>query len=167
MRSPGSPEELQRRRERALALLRQGYPPVEVAERVGVDRRSVRRWKAAVRERGAKALRAQPVPGRPRKLDAPSLKELKRDLLKGAQAAGFPTDLWTCPRITKLIRSRFGVHYEVSGVWRLLRALDWSPQKPERRAVERNEREIQRWVKKEWPRIKKSLPVEGASGFPR
>src|SRR5206468_5139655 len=99
MRPPGSPEELQRRRERALALLRQGYPPVEVAERVGVDRRSVRRWKAAVRERGAKALRAQPVPGRPRKLDAPSLKELKRDLLKGAQAAGFPTDLWTCPRI--------------------------------------------------------------------
>ena len=70
MRPPGSPEELQRRRERALALLRQGYPPVEVAERVGVDRRSVRRWKAAVRERGAKALRAQPVPGRPRKLDA-------------------------------------------------------------------------------------------------
>ena len=155
MRPPGSPEELQRRRERALALLRRGYPPVEVAERVGVDRRSVRRWKAAVRERGAKALRAQPVPGRPRKLDAPSLKELKRDLLKGAQAAGFPTDLWTCPRITKLIRSRFGVHYQVSGVWRLLRALDWSPQKPERRAVERNEREIQRWVKKEWPRIKK------------
>ena len=76
-------------------------------------------------------------------------------MLKGAQGAGFPTDLWTCPRITKLIRSRFGVHYEVSGVWRLLRALDWSPQKPERRAVERNEREIQRWVKKEWPRIKK------------
>src|SRR5207245_2271846 len=103
MRSPGSPEELQRRRERALALLRQGYPPVEVAERVGVDRRSVRRWKAAVRERGAKALRAQPVPGRPRKLDAPSLKELKRDLLKGAQAAGFPTDLWTCPLIAHLV----------------------------------------------------------------
>src|SRR5436190_2278772 len=118
MRPPGSPEELQRRRERALALLRQGYPPVEVAERVGVDRRSVRRWKAAVRERGAKALRAQPVPGRPRKLDAPSLKELKRDLLKGAQAAGFPTDLWTCPRIAELIRLRFGVYYQVSGVWR-------------------------------------------------
>src|SRR5213592_2718150 len=167
MRPPGSPEELQRRRERALALLRQGYPPVEVAERVGVDRRSVRRWKAAVRERGAKALRAQPVPGRPRKLDAPSLKELKRDLLKGAQAAGFPTDLWTCPRITKLIRSRFGVHYQVSGVWRLLRALDWSPQKPERRAVERNEREIQRWSKRNGLALKKSLPAEGASGFPR
>src|SRR5207244_8826205 len=153
MRPPGSPEELQRRRERALALLRQGYPPVEVAERVGVDRRSVRRWKAAVRERGAKALRAQPVPGRPRKLDAPSLKELKRDLLKGAQAAGFPTDLWTCPRITKLIRSRFGVHYEVSGVWRLLRALDLSLRKQDRRAVLSNELYITIWANEDCPRI--------------
>lgn len=155
MRPPGSPEELQRRRERAWALLHQGYPPVEVAERVGVDRRSVRRWKAAVRERGRRALRAKPVPGRPRKLDVQSLKWLERDLLEGAQAAGFPTDLWTCPRIAELIQSRFGVHYEVSGVWRLLRALGWTPQKPERRAVERKEREIQRWIKKEWPRIKK------------
>jgi transposase len=155
MRPPGSPEELQRRRERAGALLRQGDQPVEVAQRVGVDRRSVRRWKAAARERGSKALRAKPVPGRPRKLNAPSWKGLERDLLKGAQAAGFPTDLWTCPRIVELIRSHFGVPYEVSGVWRLLRALRWSPQKPERRAVERNERQIQRWIKKEWPRLKK------------
>ena len=155
MRPPGSPEELQRRRERALSLLRQGYPPVEVAQRVGVDRRSVRRWKAAVRERGRKSLRAKWIPGRPCKLDALAVKWLERDLLEGAQAAGFPTDLWTCPRIAQLIQTRFGVHYEVSGVWRLLRSLGWTPQKPVRRAVERNEREIQRWIKREWPRIKK------------
>ena len=80
---------------------------------------------------------------------------LERELLKGAQRAGFPTDLWTCPRVVQLIRARFGVHYEVSGVWRLLRSLSWTPQKPERRAVECNEREIQRWIRKEWPRIKK------------
>lgn len=155
MRTPGSPEELQRRRERAALLLRQGYQPVEVARMVGVDRRSVRRWKAAVREHGQRALRAKTVPGRPRKLDAFALKSLTRELVAGAQQAGFPTDLWTCRRIAELIRLRFGVHYQVSGVWRLLRRLGWSPQKPERRAVERNEREIRRWVKKEWPRIKK------------
>ena len=55
MRPPGSPEELQRRRERALSLLRQGYRPVEVAHRMGVGRRSVQRWKAAVQDRGRKA----------------------------------------------------------------------------------------------------------------
>lgn len=155
MRPAGSPEELQRRRERAVALLHQGYPPVEVAERVGVDRRSVRRWKAAVRARGRQALRARPVPGRPHKLNAQSIEWLQQDLLEGAQAASFPTDLWTCPRIAALIQSRFGVHYEISGVWRLLRALGWSPQKPERRAVERDARAIRRWIKKDWPRIKK------------
>ena len=155
MRPPGSPEELQRRRERAVSLLRQGYPPVEVARRVGVDRRSVRRWKAAVRDRGRKALRAKPVPGRPRKLDALTVKGLERDLLEGAPAAGVPTDLWTGPRVVELIQARFGIHYEVSGVWRLLRSLGWTPQKPVRRAVERQEREIRRWIKKQWPRIKK------------
>src|SRR5438876_915902 len=157
MRPPGSPEELQRRRERALALLRQGYPPVEVAERAGVDRRSVRRWKAAVRERGAKALRAQPVPGRPRKLDAPSLKELKRDLLKGAQAAGFPTDLWTCPRMAQLIRSRFGVCCALwTGVTKSRSAGRWSATSGKSSAGS----------KRNGPALKKSLPVEGASGFP-
>jgi len=155
MRPPGSPEELQRRRERAVSLLRQGYRPVEVAHMVGVDRRSVRRWKAACRERGRKALRAKPVPGRPRKLDALAVKGLARDLLAGSQAAGFPTDLWTCPRIAQLIQTRWGIHYDVSGVWRLLRSLGWTPQKPERRGAERNEREIRRWMKNEWPRIKK------------
>src|SRR5436309_9902530 len=96
MRPPGSPEELQRRRERALALLRQGYPPVEVAERVGVDRRSVRRWKAAVRKRGAKALRAKPVPGRPRQLDAPSPERAGAGLAAGGSGGRLsdrPVDL--------------------------------------------------------------------------
>jgi transposase len=155
MRPPGSPEELQRRRERAVSLLRRGRRPAEVARMVGVDRRSVRRWRAAVREHGQRALRAKRIPGRPRKLDALALKSLSRELVAGARQAGFPTDLWTCRRIAELIRSRFGVHYQVSGVWRLLRRLGWSPQKPERRAVERNEREIRRWIQKEWPRIKK------------
>ena len=155
MRPPGSPEELQRRRQRAVSLLRQGYLPVEVAHMVGVERRSVRRWNATVRARGRKALRAQPGTGWTRKLDALALNWLARDLLEGAQAAGFPTDLWTCPRIAQLIRKRFGIHYAVSGVWRLLRSLGWTPQKPERRGAERNERAIRRWIKREWPRIKK------------
>src|SRR5216683_6404493 len=70
MRPAGSPQELERRRFRALSLLRDGVPPVEVARRVGVDRRSVRRWNAAARRRGEAAVRAKPAPGRPSKLTA-------------------------------------------------------------------------------------------------
>lgn len=155
MRPPGSPEELQRRRERAVSLLRRGYRPVEVAHRVGVDRRSVRRWKAACRGRGRQALRAKPVPGRPRKRDALAVQWLARDLWEGAPAAGFPTDRWTCPRIAQLMQTRLGVHYDVSGVWRLLRSLGGTSPKPERRGPERNEREIRRWIHHQWPRLQK------------
>src|SRR3990170_8042896 len=99
MRPTGSPEELERRRLRALALLKEGLQPVEVARRVGVDRRSVRRWKAAARTQGAAGVLAKPAPGRPLKLRAKHRTKLEALLLKGAQAAGFHTDLWTCPRV--------------------------------------------------------------------
>lgn len=154
MRPKGSPEKLERRRLRAIALLNEDYQPVEVARLVGVDRRSVRRWKAAYLSGGDKAIKARPA-GRPPKLDPKTKAKLERELLKGARAAGFPTDLWTCPRVAQLIHTRFSVRYHVDHIGRLLRHLGWSPQKPQRRAVERNEKEIQRWVKQEWPRIKK------------
>lgn len=159
MRPSGSPEELERRRVRAIRLLQSGHQPVEVASLVGVDRRSVRRWNRAYRQAGDEGLRAKPVPGRPPKLDARAKKRLERILLQGAKAAGFPTDLWTCPRVAQLIRESFSVTYHVDHVGRLLRDLGWSPQKPQRRAVERDEAEIQRWVKQEWPRVKKKPPA--------
>jgi transposase len=155
MRPTGSPEALERRRRRAIQLLKQNLPPVEVARRVGVDRRSVRRWKAAYLKQGERALRPKPAPGRPPKLSAADKSRLTAALLQGAKAAGFPTDLWTCPRVAQLIAKRFGVHYHVDHIGRLLRSLGFTPQKPARRALERDEEKIQRWVKEQWPRVKK------------
>jgi transposase len=155
MRKEGSSAELERRRVRAIALLKEGFTPVEVARRVGVDRRSVRRWRAAHDGAGRKGLAARPATGRPRKLGERARQRLERLLLRGPEACGFPTDLWTCPRIAQVIRREFNVDYHVDHVSRVLRSLGWSPQKPERRARERDELAIRRWVKAEWPRIKK------------
>lgn len=155
MRPQGSPEELERRRRRAIALLSQGLPPVEVARMVGVDRRSVRRWKATHQRGGAAGLQAKPAPGRPSRLQQEAKVALEEVLLGGAQAEGFPTDLWTCPRVAEVIYARFGVQYHADHIGRLLHSLGWSPQKPQRRAVERNEEKVQTWIKQEWPRIKK------------
>lgn len=155
MRPHGSPAQLEARRLHALSLLQQGLAPVEVARRVGVDRRSVRRWKATARTGGRDAVRARPVPGRPPKLDAGDRRRLEQVLLRGAHAAGFATDLWTCPRVATVIRREFGVRYHVDHLGRLLRRLGWSPQKPERRARERDEAAIRRWLRVELPRIKK------------
>jgi len=156
MRPTGSPEKLERRRLRALALLKEGLQPVEVARRVGVDRRSVRRWKAAARDQGEAGVRAKPATGRPPKLKARQRARLERLLVKGAQAAGYHTDLWTCPRVAEMIERRFGVGYHVDHVGRLLHDLGWSPQKPTRRALERDEVAIGNWVKQDWPRVKKT-----------
>lgn len=156
MRPSGSPEELERRRHRALELLDQGLTPVEVARQIGVDRRSVRRWKAAFRRRGEQGIEARPATGRPTALDARAQRQLTRILLKGAQTAGFATDLWTCPRVAEVIEQRFGVHYHVHHVSRLLHGLGFSPQKPARRAVERDEAGIQQWVRSDWERVKKT-----------
>jgi transposase len=129
--------------------------PVEVAARVGVDRRSVRRWKAAYRARGDKGIELKAAPGRPPKLGPRQKKRLERVLLKGAKAAGFATDLWTCPRIAELIKDRFGVSYHVDHVCRLLHNMGWSPQRPARVAVERDESRIAQWIREDWPRAKK------------
>ena len=159
MRPSGSPEQLERRRLQALRLLRGGLSPVEVARQVGVDRRSVRRWKAAARHGGLKALSAKPAAGRPRRLGTKELQCLRRWLLVGAQAAGLGTDLWTCPRVAWLIEQRLGVHYHPAHVSRVLHGLGFSPQKPTRRAVERDEARIRAWIEQDWPRVKKTLPA--------
>jgi transposase len=155
MRPTGSPEELQRRRERGIALLKEGYAPVEVARMVGVDRRSVQRWNAAFRQTGKRGIAARPASGRPTKLDEADKRRLEKVLLKGAKAAGYPTDLWTCPRVAQVIAEHFAVTYHVDHMGRLLRSLGWSPQKPQRRTVERDEAVVQGWVKEQWPRVKK------------
>ena len=155
MRPPGSPQELERRRHRALTMLVAGDAPVDVAHRLGVDRRSVRRWNAAHRAGGLRAVRAKPAPGRPPKLTAPQRAQLERLLLKGAEASGFATPLWTCPRVATVIARRFKVRYHVDHIGRVLHALGWSPQQPARRAIERDEAAIAQWVKVRWPLVKK------------
>jgi len=157
MRPAGSPSSLQQRRERAIELLKEGYQPCDVASMLNVDRRSVRRWNAAYRKSGKQALQAKRAPGRPTKLSERDRARLEKLLLKGAKAAGYPTDLWTCPRIAEVIRDRFQVDYHVDHIGRLMHSLGWSPQKPSRRAAERDEDGIATWAKIDWPRVKKTL----------
>ena len=158
MRPHGSPKELEQRRQHDISLLQEGYQPVDVANLLGVERRSVRRWKATYHKKGEKGIRAIQASGRPPKLDSNDLRKLEQSLLRGSKKAGFPTDLWTCPRVAQLIQSLFGVRYHVDHIGRILHDLGWTPQKPERRAIERNEIRIKEWIKVDWPRIKKKLP---------
>ena len=79
---------------------------------------------------------------------------MERALLAGPQANGFDTELWTLPRVAEVIWRLTGVSYHPGHVWWLLRRHRWSPQRPARRATERDDAEVARWVAEEWPRIK-------------
>ncbi len=156
MRPPGSPAELERRRLRAIDLLKRDLPVHVVAERLGVDRRSVRRWKRAYRGLGRAGLRARPASGRPSKLTAAQRRQLARLVVVGPEAAGYATSLWTCRRIVDLIRHHFKVAYHPDHVGRLLRACGFSPQRPQPRAKERDDRRIRDGIHQDWARVKKT-----------
>lgn len=151
----GSPEELERRRRRAVALVHEGHSRVEAARMVGARPRSVSRWCQAFEARGEAGLSANPRPGPKPKLSAYRRKLLIKQLLKGAKAHGYPTNLWTCSRIAAVIERRYGIRYHADHVWKLIASLGSSCQKPERRAVERDESAIKQWIARDWRRIKK------------
>ena len=156
-RPKGGADLLEDRRRRALALLDSGYSLNEVGRRIRCGASSVMRWRDARRRGGDKALRVRYSPGRPLKLDQGQRKRLLRLLLRGAVAHGYRTHLWTTARIAEVIQREFGVQYHRDHVGRLMHSLKWSPQKPERRALERDEKAIERWKQKDWRRIKKTL----------
>lgn len=156
MRPNGSPQELERRRRRAMTLVEEGFSLNEVARRIGCNASSVKRWRDAVRSGGEAALKPKAAPGRPPRLTAKQRGRLVGYLLQGPMAHGYRTELWTTLRIAALIEKKFGVRYHRDHVGRLMHALGWSHQKPARRALERNEAAIEAWKRKAWPRIKKT-----------
>src|SRR5260370_35675246 len=114
-------------------------------------------WRNGRRRGGAEGVRIRSSPGRPLKLDRDERRRLVNLLLRGPMMHGYRTNLWTTARIAELIRSQFGIQYHRDHVGRLMHSLNWSPQKPERRALERDENAIVRWQQKDWPRVKKTL----------
>lgn len=152
---------LEKRRLQGAKLLARGVSKSEVARQLGVTRQTVAAWEQRLAAGGKEALKRGDL-GRPRQLDAEQERELGKIILAGALAAGFPTELWTAPRIGKVIAQRFGVEYSVGHLWHLLRRLGFSCQKPEKRAIQRNEAEIARWKRHTWPALKKKRSEEVA-----
>jgi len=156
-RPKGSAELIEARRRQALRLMKEGYSLNEVGRLVGCAASSVMRWRDSRRAGGEPALKVRFSPGRPPTLGAAQRQRLVKRLLQGAIANGFATELWTTSRVASLIEKRFGVQFHRSHVARLLHELGFSCQKPERRALERDEARIEQWKRRDWPRVKKTL----------
>ena len=155
-------EALERRRMKAVRLFEDGLSDAEIARRLRVSRQSVGTWRKKLAAKGKTSLTAAKRAGRPPRLTTDQECAVIAALKRGATAHGYASDLWTLPRVAKLIEKTTGVEYHPGYVGEILKRLGWSCQRPAVRAKERNEAAIAHWRKRVWPRIKKKPRQSGA-----
>jgi len=153
--------EATKKRLKAGRMLLAGKGCAEVALAVGAARQTVYTWKGLLDEGGIDALRAVPERGRPAQLDERQLSAVRATLLRSPTEQGFATELWTLKRVGAVIERMHGVRFGQTQIWRILGSLGFSPQKPEKRAIERNEDAVRSWKRSTWPALKKK-PSEKA-----
>jgi transposase len=146
---------MEKRRKKAGKLFAKEYSAPDVARRLGVARQVAYRWKNVWDQGGCQALASKGPAGPKAKLTVEQTRQVTEALLAGPVAQGYKTALWTLPRVASLIEDLTGVGYHPGHVWRLLGASGFSCQRPERRAVERDEKAIRRWRRTDWPALKK------------
>ncbi len=147
---------LEARRLRAASLFKQGESQAEVARVLGVHRQTVHRWAKRVESQGRAALKKAGRAGRKPRLSAADLRRIAQGLKRGPEVLGYETSLWTAPRVAELIERACGIAYHRGHVWKILRQMGWSCQRPAGRALERDEAAIRRWKKQRLPELKKS-----------
>ena len=149
---------LERRRKRAARLFAKGtLPQASIARELKVSRMSVSRWYRQWKKQGTAGLTAAPRAGRKPLLRARDLQRVQAALLQGARSHGFSADLWSLPRVALVIERLTGIHYHPGHVWKILGAMHWTVQKPEKQARERSLVQVEYWKTVRWPEAKKTL----------
>ena len=153
---------LEARRLEAVRLRDQGLNQSEVGRRLKVSHQTVSRWQKVSISGGTAALKKAGRAGRKPELAGDQTARLVELLKQGPERLGYRTPLWTTARIADLIQREFKVSYHPGHVWKVLRRIRWSCQRPEGRARERNEQTIVDWKRRQWPAIKKKPKKKGA-----
>jgi transposase len=154
---------LNKRRLKAAALFAQGAGPAEVAAQLEVSIQAASVWRRRWQQEGTAGLAGAGRAGRRPRLSAEQIRAVEAALLEGPPAHGFRNELWTLDRVAEVIRRVTGVTYHPGHVWRLLRQLGWSRQKPSRWAAERDPEKVEAWIKERWPELKRG-PSRSAPG---
>jgi transposase len=154
-------DDMVRRRVRAGRMILAGKTLAHAAQAVGVARQTAYKWKAVLDEGGIDALRAMSLGGRPARLDEGQLEALGLALLENPTEHGFGTEVWTLKRVGVLTERLYGVKFSQTMIWSILGSLGFSPQKPERRAIECDEQSVRTWKRKTWPELKKKPSARG------
>ena len=155
MRSKGTAAELEARRRLAVRRVSEGWAQKDVAAFLGVHPVTIAKWVARHRENGDGGLSAKPTPGRPRFLTPDQERVVLGWLAESPTKHGFDTDLWTARRVAELILRKFDVRFHPNYLREWLAKRNCTPQEPARRARQRDQAAIDRWVAEDWPRIQK------------
>src|SRR3954451_20294958 len=154
---------------RAVEQVARGVPAAQVGAglaAVGLHRRTIYTWLATERTAGREALRAKPVPGRPRKLTDAQLSELAGLVAEtDPRDHGFAVALWTREVVGQLIGARFGVDLTVASVGGTLHALGCSAQRPLYRAERADPAAVARWKLTEYPAVAAAARAAGGTVF--
>jgi transposase len=150
-------------RRRAVMSVQEGQSPEVVGKAFGLNRTTIYDWLAQYRRGGWGGLKAKPLAGRPRKLDGKQMKWIYDTVTqKSPLQMKFEFALWTRAMVAKLIKDKYGIRLAANSVGRLLAQLGITSQKPLYRAMERDESLVKKWLKTEYPKIKKMAQSQGA-----
>ena len=149
-------QEQERRRLAAADDLLAGMSQRAVSKKYDVNPSSVCRWNRMLKTNGKEGLHRRKAPGNPCKLSHEQQADLREILLHGAAAYGYPTDLWTLRRVAEVIHEEFDVTYNFYSVSDLLHRMGFSPQKPKRRAAERDDHAVTTWLADHWAQTQKN-----------
>lgn len=141
-------------RKQGIALWKKGKKVYQIADEFGVTQQAVYKWIKSYKKNGMKGLKKRKAPGAKPKLSTKEVKLLLKLLNKTADHYGFDTPLWDTKKIQQLISEKFNKQIHMSNVWKLLKRWKFSNQKPEKQAIEQDEKLVEQWIVKEWPKIK-------------
>ncbi len=148
-----SHEVLEAYRYRAIELYQKGKSVEEISFFFGIHRGSVSLWIKIWKEKGKSALKSRKALGPEPKLNKEDKKKIISWLRKSAIEFGFETPLWDCKRVQKMIKKELNKSISISNLWENLRRWNFTPQKPEKEALEKNPAAVKKWLKEVWPKI--------------
>lgn len=129
----------------------------DVADAYETNRSTIFRWVHRFEEEGEDGLVRRPTSGRPRQLQELTEEELQSIILQPASHFGYETDLWTVGRLHAVIEDQYRIRVSKDTIWRRLREAGLTYQKPEREYYEIDETVRQEWLRKDVPRIRKTI----------
>jgi transposase len=147
-------------------VIEDGEAPSQVMESLGLCRTAIYPWLRRYQDKGMEALVEKIAQGPEPKLTEKQRQQVKRWILgKDPRQYGFDFGLWSRRIVQALIEKKFAIELGVTAVGRLLASLDITPQKPLRRAYERDPAAVEQWVKERYPELKKRAKRLGAKIF--